>query len=181
MGEAGLGPKWGRVRARGHSPKERLDRMGLRAQDVAGCTMILHRAFARRRGPRGPFVSSTPRLLRVASLIGLSVLLGGLVLPVASLVLARGSAPVCCSKGRCCCADDSVARDERTCLRRGCGCEHGGQAVTGEPLGVEAVLSSPVPVAAPPRAEVRWALPDQRPIARAQTPAPPPPKRSLPA
>jgi hypothetical protein len=142
--------------------------------------MIVHRAFARRREPSGPFVTPS-RLFRAVAVFGLSALLGGLVLPVASLVLARDPAPVCCSKGRCCCADDSVARDERTCLRRGCGCERGSHAASGEPLGAEAVLACPLPVAVAPPVQARWALTNEQPIARARPPVVPPPRRSLPA
>ena len=155
--------------------------MGPRAQHVGGCTMIFHRAFARRRGPQGAFGASPWRLLRLAALFGLSVLLGGLVLPVVTLVVAKEPAPFCCSKGRCCCADAAAASDERTCLRRGCGCDHRDEAVNGEPLRIEAVLSSAAPILAAPAAEVRWAGADEQPLARAQPPTVPPPRRSPPA
>ncbi len=126
-------------------------------------------------------MTSPSPLARAAAVFGLSALLVGLVLPVASLVLVGDSAPRCCTKGRCCCANDSVAGDQRTCLRRGCGCDHAGEPVSGEPLGVDAVLPAPGRIAVAPPAELRWAPPDERPIARSRQPVLPPPRRSLPA
>ena len=142
--------------------------------------MISHRAFAGRRGPRSAFRRSRSRLVRVAAQFGLSALLGGVLLPAVSLVVARDSASVCC-RGRCCCTGDSAARDDRTCLRRGCGCDHGSHALAAEPLGVEALLPCPPPVPAPPPLEARWAPTIEQPIARAQEPVVPPPRQPLPA
>jgi len=155
--------------------------MGLRAQDGHGCTMILHRAFASRRGPQTVFGTSGSRLPRGAALFALSVLLGGLVLPVLGVVLADEPAPLCCSKGRCCCADVARNTDEGPCLRRGCSCEHPDEAVNGAPLLLEAVLPCAAPLAAASPAEARWTSSDDPPIARADRPAVPPPRRSLPA
>jgi hypothetical protein len=167
--------------ARAASPKERLDKKGPRVHHVAGCTMIFHRAFASRRRPERVSPGPRPRLRPLAALFGLSVLVGGLVLPAVSFVLADDPAPFCCSKGRCCCADDAAARDDRTCLRRGCGCDHRDEAVNGEPLRIEAVLCPPAAVTVAVAAAPPWASADERTIARAQPPSVPPPRRPLPA
>jgi len=118
---------------------------------------------------------------RLAAVLGLSVLLGGLALPLLGPLLADGPVPFCCSKGRCCCAGDEGARDDRTCLRRGCGCERPGASVAGAPFRIEAVLPAAGPVVAASPSEVRWEPVGERPLPRADAPPVPPPRRSLPA
>jgi hypothetical protein len=136
-----------------------------KAQDVGGCTMVSYRS----------------RALRPAAAFGLAVMLGGLTLPLVGLVLADEPAPFCCSKGRCCCADVAPSTDEGPCLRRGCGCGRPDGLVTGAPLRIEAVLSTPAPVAHASPAEARWEIAAERPVARAHEPPVPPPRSSLPA
>ena len=122
---------------------------------------------------------SRPIPLRAAAAFGLSVLLGGLALPPLSLVLADERAPFCCSKGRCCCADEAAGRDDRTCLRRGCGCERPGEAVTGAPVRIQAVLPvTHLPAMIPP-CGAGWVIADAQPLPRADAPSVPPPRRSL--
>jgi hypothetical protein len=121
------------------------------------------------------------RALRLAAAFGLAVLLGGLTLPLVGVVLADEPAPFCCSKGRCCCADVAPSAYEGPCLRRGCGCGHADELVTGAPLRIEAVLSAPAPVAYASPAEARWEIVADRPVARAHEPPVPPPKSPLPA
>jgi len=145
----------------------------------AGCTMTFHRTSAKGRGPQ-TVVQAGSRVFRAAAVFGLAVLLGGLALPLTGLVLEDDSASFCCTKGRCCCPADPVT-DDRTCLSRGCGCEHGDEAVNGVPLQIEAVLPAGEPVATATPAEARWAAADELPIARADQPSVPPPRRSLPA
>ena len=125
----------------------------------------------------------TGRSLRrtVKAAAGVAILLGSLALPLLSAVLADEPAPFCCSKGRCCCADVARSTDEAPCLRRGCGCGHPDELVTGAPLRIEAVLSPSAPVAYASPAEGRWEIAAERPVARAHEPPVPPPKSSLPA
>ena len=81
------------------------------------------------------------RVLRaVAAVFALTVLLGGLGLPLLGLVLPDEPAPFCCGKGRCCCTGDASPADGRACLRRSCGCEQTDATVAGAPLSFEAVL-----------------------------------------
>lgn len=126
-------------------------------------------------------VSHPSRALRLAAAFGLSVLFSGLTLPLVGLVLADEPAAFCCSKGRCCCADVAPSTDEGPCLRRGCGCGHPDELVTGAPLRIEAVLASSSPVADASAAEARWEIVAERPVARAHEPPVPPPRSSLPA
>jgi len=120
-------------------------------------------------------------VLRTVAALGLAVLLGGLALPLLGFALAGGPAPFCGSKGRCCCADEAAGADERTCLRRGCGCERPGEAVAGAPLRIEAVLPASALLATVPPYEARWATAAEQPLPRADAPPVPPPRRSLPA
>jgi hypothetical protein len=162
------------------SPKKLLDTTRSWGGTCRRCTMTFQDASARRRGPRKASPETASPLLRVAALFGLAVLLGGLALPLTALVLEDDPPSFCCTRGRCCCWDDT-AGDDRTCLRRGCGCEHRDDAANGAPLQIEAVLRSPAPVRAASPSETRWPSADERPIARAQPPTVPPPRRSLPA
>ena len=131
---------------------------------MAGCTMVSYRSHA----------------LRAAAAFGLAVLLAGLTVPLLGL-LADEPAPFCGRNGRCCCADVARSTDEAPCLRRGCGCGHPDELVTGAPLRIEAVLSPSAPVAYASPAEGRWEIAAERPVARAHEPPVPPPKSSLPA
>jgi hypothetical protein len=119
--------------------------------------------------------------LRAVAAFGLAVLVAGFALPLMGLVLADEPVSFCCSKGRCCCADVARSTDEAPCLRRGCGCGHSDELVTGAPLRIEAVLSASARVGAVSPAQVRWASMGERPIARADDPPVPPPRRPLPA
>ena len=124
---------------------------------------------------------SRMRVLRAAGALGLAVLVGGLTLPLLSLAVAGEPASFCCSRGRCCCADEAAGRDDRTCLRRGCGCKPTGEAVPGAPLRIEAVLpAAALPVIVTP-SEARWETACERPLPRADAPPVPPPRRLLPA
>ena len=147
---------------------------------VGGCTMSPRRAFAKRIGAQRLVVGRS-HALRAAAALGLAVLLAGLALPLMDLVLADEPVSFCCSKGRCCCADVARSTDEGPCLRRGCGCGHSDELVTGAPLRIEAVLSGSVSVAPVSPAKVRWASMGERLIARADEPTVPPPRRFLPA
>ncbi len=118
-------------------------------------------------------------LPRAAAVLGLVVLLGGLGLPLLGLVLADDRVPLCCRRGRCCCADEAAARDELTCLRRGCGCERPGEAVAGAPLRIEAVLPASEPLVTIPPVEARWEAVAEQPLPRADAPPVPPPRRCL--
>jgi hypothetical protein len=120
-------------------------------------------------------------LLRAASALGLAVLLGGLAVPLVGLVLEDERALFCCRKGRCCCADPAAGRDDRACLRRGCGCERPDEVVAGAPLRIEAVLSASAPPPTAPPADARWEAVVERPFAREDAPPAPPPRPSLPA
>lgn len=77
--------------------------------------------------------------------LALAALLGALALPLLEVALADDSAPLCCSRGRCCCAGVTAGADERPCLRRGCGCERPDATVAGAPLRLEAVLPASLP------------------------------------
>jgi hypothetical protein len=142
--------------------------------------MIFHRGLARRRGAQRAAGMPGSRAFRVAAVLSLAVLLAGLMLPLTALVLGDGPPPSCCTKGRCCCPADAVS-DDRTCVRRGCGCEHRDEAVNGAPLEIEAVLPACAPPATATPAEARWPAAAEAPIARADQPTVPPPRRSLPA
>jgi hypothetical protein len=121
------------------------------------------------------------RLLRAAAALGLVVFLGGLGLPLLGLVLDDERVPLCGRTGRCCCAEAAAGTDERTCLRRGCGCGPMGEAFAGAPLRIEAVLpAADTPVTVAP-VEARWEAVAERPRPRAEAPPVPPPKRPLPA
>jgi hypothetical protein len=90
------------------------------------------------------------------------------------------AAPFCGSEGRCCCARDTAAADERPCLRRGCGCEPEDASVAPGSLKLEAVLPTGVPAPLGPRAPgavTALAIVLSRPHA----PPVPPPRRALPA
>ena len=140
--------------------------------------MISHRAFATRPEAQRWAAMSRSRGLRLAAALGLAVLLGGLAVPLIGIVLADEPASFCCSKGRCCCADVARSTDEGPCLRRGCGCGHTDELVTGAPLRIEAVLSASAPLTHASPAEARWAIVAERPVARAHEPPVPPPRRS---
>ena len=143
--------------------------------------MIPHRELVKRLAARQARATPRTRPFRVRAALGLAVLLCGLALPLLGLVLGDDPAAFCCSKGRCCCADVARSTDEGPCLRRGCGCGHPDELVTGAPLQMEAVLPASAPVAAASPAEARWGIVAERPVARADQPPVPPPRRSLPA
>jgi len=122
------------------------------------------------------------RALRTATAaLGLGVLLGGFAVPLLGSVLADERAPFCSSKGRCCCADEAAGRDDRTCLRRGCGCGKPGDVVIAGPLRIEAVLPASAPLVTVSPGEANWEAAAERPLPRADAPPVPPPRRSLPA
>ena len=122
------------------------------------------------------------RVLRsAAAVFALTVLLGGLGLPLLGLALADEPARFCCAKGRCCCAEPSAGADERPCLRRGCGCEQRDAVVTGAPTWFEAVLPATSRPARPEPLALERSLAPGSPLARPHAPLVPPPKRSLPA
>jgi hypothetical protein len=131
-------------------------------------------------GSGGPPAGRT-RLSRAAAALGLVVLLGGLGLPVLGLVLADERAPFCGRTGRCCCADETAGRDDRACLRRGCGCKPTGEAVPGAPLRIEALLPASEPLVTVSPGEARWEAVAEQPFPWADAPPVPPPRRSLPA
>ena len=122
------------------------------------------------------------RVLRsAAAAFALTVLLGGLGLPLLGLALADEPGPFCCAKGRCCCAEAAAGADERPCLRRGCGCERPDVTVAGAPLAFEAVLPATSRLERPaPRLLAGTAAPGS-PLARPHAPPVPPPRRPLPA
>lgn len=122
---------------------------------------------------------SRPALLRAASALGLAVLLGGLFVPLVGLVLEDERTPTCCRKGHCCCADPAAGRDDRTCLRRGCGCERPDEVVAGAPLRIEAVLPASAPPPAATSADACWDAVVERPLPREDAPPAPPPRPSL--
>jgi hypothetical protein len=113
--------------------------------------------------------------------LGLAVLLGGLGLPLLGLVLGDEPAPFCCAKGRCCCADAASGKDERPCLRRGCGCGHEDATPAGAPLQIEAVLPAPGHLVIAPPSDARWETRSVCAIPRVEDPPAPPPRRPLPA
>jgi hypothetical protein len=122
------------------------------------------------------------RVARAAvAFLGLTVLGGGLVLPVLGLVLADEPAAFCCAKGRCCCADPAAGADERPCLRRGCGCDERDAVVAGAPPWFEAVLPAASRPARPEPRPLERSLAPESPLARTHAPPVPPPKRLLPA
>ena len=135
--------------------------------------------------PRKPARHSAPanrfRLLRPAAALGLVVLLGGLGLPFLGLVLADERVPFCGRTGRCCCADAAAGTDDRTCLRRGCGCGPTGEAVAGAPLRIEAVLPTAEPLMTVSPVEACWEAVAGQPRPRADAPPVPPPRHPLPA
>jgi len=112
--------------------------------------------------------------------LALAALLGALALPLLEVALANESAPLCCSRGRCCCAGDTAGADERPCLRRGCGCERPDATVAGGPLRLEAVLS----VSPPAHLESHIccsAIGHASVLSRPHAPPVPPPRHVLPA
>lgn len=115
-----------------------------------------------------------------AAALALLALAGGLGLPLVGLA-GDESAAWCCTKGRCCCASPEAGRDERPCLRRGCGCEEGPLAVAGAPLLLEAVLPAPGRLAAPDLRAGGGPTAAVRPLARPHAPPVPPPRPALPA
>ena len=129
-------------------------------------------------GSGGPPVGRA-RCLRAAAALGLVVLLGGLALPLLGLVLADERVPFCCRTGRCCCADETAGTDDRTCLRRGCGCEHPDATAAGAPLRIEAVLPASEPLVTVSLGEARWEAVAEQPLPWADSPPVPPPRRSL--
>ena len=141
--------------------------------------MVSHRA-SEVLGSGGPPVAR-PRLRRAAAALGLVVLLGGPGLPLLGLVLADERAPLCSRSGRCCCADEAAGRDDRPCLRRGCGCGSPDDAVAGAPLRIEAVLPAPAPLVTISPVEARREALTEPALPRADAPPVPPPRRSLPA
>ena len=160
-------------------PRGPLDRTAARAENEDGRAMVSYRA-SEVFGSGGPPVGR-PRLPRAAAVLGLVVLFGGLALPLLGFVLADDRAPFCGRAGRCCCADEAAGRDDRTCLRRGCGCKPTGEAVPGAPLRIEAVLPASEPLVTVSPGEARWETACERPLPRADAPPVPPPRRPLPA
>lgn len=121
------------------------------------------------------------RLARPAlATLVLLALVGGLALPLLGLA-GDESSTWCCTKGRCCCADPGAGRDERPCLRRGCGCEEGPLAVAAAPLLLEAVLPVPGLLAPPDPCAGGGPTAAVRPLARPHAPPVPPPRPALPA
>jgi hypothetical protein len=117
---------------------------------------------------------------RVAA-FALAALLGGNLLPVLGLALADPPAPLCCGKGRCCCAGRPTDSDDRLCMRRACGCGHEDATSAGEPLRLEAVLPGRDLAPLPEPRPILRALTGESPIALPHAPPVPPPRRSLPA
>jgi hypothetical protein len=124
---------------------------------------------------------SRVRFLRAAAAFGVAALLGGLALPALGLVLAEGPTSFCCSSGRCCCADAAAGTDDRTCLRRGCGCEHPDATLARVPLQIEAVLPATSLPAHPEPRLLRGTDADGTVLTRPHAPPVPPPRRPLPA
>jgi len=122
-----------------------------------------------------------PCLPRAAAALGLVVLLSGLALPLLGLVLADERVPFGCRTGRCCCADEAAGKDDRACLRRGCGCKPTGEAVPGAPLRIEALLPASEPLVTVRPREARWEGVAEPSFPWAEAPPVPPPRRSLPA
>jgi hypothetical protein len=120
-------------------------------------------------------------LPRAAAALGLVVLLGGLGLPLLGLVLADERVPSGCRAGRCCCADEAAGKDDRACLRRGCGCRPTGEAVPGAPLRIEALLPASEPLVTVSPGEARWEAVAGQSFPWADAPPVPPPRRSRPA
>ncbi len=120
-------------------------------------------------------------LTTVRAVFALAVLLGGPVLPLVGVVLADESAPLCCGRGRCCCAGGTAGEGDRPCLRRACGCQHQEAIPAGEPLRIEAVLpAATLPTVAEPGLLPRVAVAAAA-VSRPHAPPVPPPRRSLPA
>jgi len=120
------------------------------------------------------------RVLRsAAAVFALTVLLGGLGLPLLGLALADEPGPFCCAKGRCCCANATAGADERPCLRRGCGCERPDATVAGAPLAFEAVLPATSRLPRLAARSLGGSLAPASPLARPHAPPVPPPRRFL--
>ena len=120
-------------------------------------------------------------LRRSMAVFGLSVLFGGLTLPLLGLFPVDGPVPFCC-RGRCCCTGEaSDDGDGRPCLRQRCGCGQPGAVVIAAPLRVEAILPVTGPLVTAPPSEARWVTAGERPFPRADAPPVPPPRRLLPA
>lgn len=115
-----------------------------------------------------------------AAVFALTVLLGGLGLPLLGLALADEPGPFCCTNGRCCCAETTAGADERLCLRRGCGCERPDAMVAGAPLAFEAVLPATSHLERPPPRLLAGAAVPESPLARLPAPPVPPPRRPSP-
>ena len=124
---------------------------------------------------------SRNRLVRsLASTFGLAVLLGGLAVSFVSLVVAEAPSDFCCGRGRCCCARTAApGADERSCLRRACGCQRPDAIIAGAPVTIEAVLPTPVAVADPGWRRLAGAAPSDRPLDRPHVPPLPPPRRPI--
>jgi hypothetical protein len=132
-------------------------------------------------GGRSGRVGAGARVLRRSmAVLGLSVLLGSLALPLLGLVLADEPAPFCC-RGCCCCTGDGAGADDRACLRRGCGCEHPDATVAGAPVRIEAVLPAMVLPARPESRSLEGAAAFGGLLTRPHAPPVPPPRRPLPA
>jgi hypothetical protein len=120
------------------------------------------------------------RLFRTAAAaFSLAVIGGGLGLPLLGLVLADEPAAFCCGRGRCCCAGETSPADDRTCLRRGCGCEQRDATVAGATLSFEAVLpaASRLPLLA--LRSLVGPVASDGPRTRPHSPPVPPPRRPL--
>jgi hypothetical protein len=129
---------------------------------------------------RSPTTHVRIRIRRATAGLALAALLGGAALPLLDAALAAETAPLCCSKGRCCCTGETAEADERPCLRRGCGCERPDASVAFGRLRLEAVLPTGLPAQLEPRtpgAAKALAIVLSRPYA----PPVPPPRRALPA
>jgi hypothetical protein len=118
------------------------------------------------------------RIQRATVALAVTALLGALALPLLEVALANASAPLCCSRGRCCCAGVTAGSEERPCLRRGCGCERPDATVAGGPLGLEAVLPASLPAHREPhtRCDARGRA---SVLSRPHAPPVPPPRRVL--
>lgn len=117
---------------------------------------------------RGQGATGTAALL-------LGLLLWSLVLPLASVALARDeSGAACCRRGYCCCRE--AEEPPGPCLRSRCGCGLAQEAAVAAPWRVEAVL--PRLAALPTTPPSRLAAPHERaaPLARPNAPPVPPPK-----
>jgi len=142
--------------------------------------VLLMRTASVVRPFRAPCSNGPVRIQGAMAGLALTALLGALALPLLEVALANESAPLCCSRGRCCCAGVTAGSDERPCLRRGCGCERPDATVAGGPLGLEAVLPASLPAHLESHTR-RGAIGRVSVLSRPHAPPVPPPRRVLPA